>query len=236
MAVFNQYGNLIPFPEAKEIFESFWSIVTDAFKYSNDHSATIPVSRSLWDFIQEKAEELFGDLPKDEATRKRENLFRLSEMWGAFIGGTVQTQSLKFFWLEECIEGENPFCAETYHKILNRIAEPVTKANIIRYNHRVTSIVSAGSKDAPQVAVETSDGQNHTFDEVVMTAPLGWLKRNTDAFEPTLPARLLKAIGSIGYGNLDKVRAVLLVEPKSLAGQESNIKIVGPSTKHCFMF
>ena len=211
MAVFSPHGDLLPFQEAKEISESFWSIITDAFKYSNDHSATIPASRSLWDFIYEKAEEQFQDLPKDEAARKKETLIRMSEMWGAFIGGTVRKQSLKFFWLEECIEGENPFCAETYYKILHRIAEPATKANIVRYNRTVNSIACTGPEEAPQVSVETADGQSYLFDEVVMTAPLGWLKTNTSAFQPALPARLLKAIDSIGYGNLDKVCALLML-------------------------
>jgi Flavin containing amine oxidoreductase len=46
---------------------------------------------------------------------------------------------------------------------------------------------------------------NHLFDEVVMTAPLGWLKRNKDVFIPALPPRLSQAIDSISYGDLEKV-------------------------------
>lgn len=56
-----------------------------------------------------------------------------------------------------------------------------------------------------KVMVESSDGQTHVFDEVVVTAPLGWLKRNICAFNPPLPDRLSRAIGSIGYGCLEKV-------------------------------
>ncbi|KJZ72059.1 hypothetical protein HIM_08514 [Hirsutella minnesotensis 3608] len=43
------------------------------------------------------------------------------------------------------------------------------------------------------------------FDEVVVTCPLGWLKRNVDKFTPSLPPRLTQAIDSIGYGCLEKV-------------------------------
>ena len=53
--------------------------------------------------------------------------------------------------------------------------------------------------------IETADGGRLTFDEVVCTMPLGWLKRNPDAFEPPLEPRLTQAISSIGYGTLDKV-------------------------------
>jgi hypothetical protein len=35
--------------------------------------------------------------------------------------------------------------------------------------------------------------------------PLGWLKRNEDAFSPPLTPRISNAIHSLGYGNLDKV-------------------------------
>ncbi|KAL9625894.1 MAG: hypothetical protein Q9204_007755, partial [Flavoplaca sp. TL-2023a] len=38
-----------------------------------------------------------------------------------------------------------------------------------------------------------------------MTAPLGWLKHNTNAFQPPLPPRLQTAIQNVSYGALEKV-------------------------------
>lgn len=59
------------------------------------------------------------------------------------------------------------------------------------------------SKDKLKIQV---DGDSiMQFDEVVVTSPLGWLKRNLEAFDPALPARLSQAIQSIGYGCLEKV-------------------------------
>ncbi|KAI9709302.1 MAG: hypothetical protein M1820_003422 [Bogoriella megaspora] len=205
MAMFDYKGRLLPFDESKEVSETFWSIVMEAFKYSHDHTASIPAHESLWSFFKKKVEDQFLDSPQEEARRKRQNLLKMSEMWGAFIGGTIQTQSLKFFWLEECIEGENPFCAETYHKILNYIAEPAIKRDIVRYSHKVVQITTSESLDAPKISVRIADGKSHDFDEVVVTTPLGWLKQNTSMFKPELPPRIVKAIASIGYGNLDKV-------------------------------
>ena len=40
---------------------------------------------------------------------------------------------------------------------------------------------------------------------MVVTAPLGWLKKNRAAFTPALPTNLSTAIDNISYGNLDKV-------------------------------
>jgi hypothetical protein len=57
------------------------------------------------------------------------------------------------------------------------------------------------------VNVVTDDGRRQTFDGVVMTTPLGWLKRNKEGFTPSLDRRLLDAIDSISVGHLEKVSA-----------------------------
>lgn len=36
---------------------------------------------------------------------QRLEVFKMAQMWGAFVGDPIARQSLKFFWLEECIEG-----------------------------------------------------------------------------------------------------------------------------------
>lgn len=55
------------------------------------------------------------------------------------------------------------------------------------------------------VKVVTEKGEEFRFDELVMTTPLGWLKKNKSVFEPALPERVEKAIDSISYGCLEKV-------------------------------
>lgn len=109
--VFDEDGTRIPDAEVAEIAEGFWGIVSDAFQYSNDNTDTCPPERSLMDFVLEKVDDKFTDESKEVAKTKRRRLVREAEMWGAFVGSPTQTQSLKFFWLEECIEGENPFVA-----------------------------------------------------------------------------------------------------------------------------
>jgi hypothetical protein len=62
--------------------------------------------------------------------------------------------------------------------------------------------------EASGVTVVTGDGNRQVFDGVVMTTPLGWLKRNKAAFMPGLGRRLLNAIDSISVGHLEKVSAL----------------------------
>ncbi|TID18388.1 FAD/NAD(P)-binding domain-containing protein [Venturia nashicola] len=210
-------GNLMPEEEVAKVSESMWELIGKAFKHSNSNSATIPASESLLDFIKDHADEQIQEpFPIEyQATEdckngkvkmpKKELMLSLSEQWGSFVGGAVETQSLKFFWLEECLDGENLFCAGTYAKVLELVAKPVLVGADVRFEHVVTKITSKKEDGNPRVTLETANGVLESFDEVVVTAPLGWLKRNQDVFEPNLPERIAQGIESLGYGNLDKV-------------------------------
>jgi len=206
-SVFDKLGNPMPAKEAAENTELVWEIIEQAMAQSNEKSASIPADKSLYDFFKENLPKMIpSEMEGDEVVqRKREAVLNMSEMWGAFVGSPIQKQSLKFFWLEECIDGENLFVAETYHKVLEKVAEPALKGAEIKFGHKVKKIVSRGTEEDPSVEVLLDTQESMTFDEVVMTAPLGWLKRNQDAFEPELPSRFKQAISSISYGHLDKV-------------------------------
>ena len=129
----------------------------------------------------------------------------MAQMWGAYVGSPVQRQSLKFFWLEECIEGENPFVAGTYEKILEAVARTARDKATLRLETKVVGVRSGtNSSGESKPSIETADGHEWSFDEVVCTMPLGWLKRNQHAFKPPLEPRLEKAISNIGYGTLDQ--------------------------------
>lgn len=99
---------------------------------------------------------------------------------------------------------ENLFCSGTYKKVLDLVARPALEGADIKFNTKVERIsYRADPKDKAKVQV--NGGQTLDFDEVVVTAPLGWLQRNLNAFEPALPVRMTKAIHSISYGCLEKV-------------------------------
>jgi hypothetical protein len=208
----NKNGEVIDPNEAEEYAEILWDdgIIAEAFRLSKENQDSIDPERSFYDFIKDKVDDYFTEEPAEEAYRKRELLLLVAQTWGAYVGSPVQRQSLRFFWLEECIEGENPFVAETYHKILATVAASALKRADIRLRTPVTAVGTPieGQKadgDMAKPRVKTADGSVMEFDEVVVTVPLGWLKRNTDTFRPSLPPRLGQAIDNIGYGTLDKV-------------------------------
>lgn len=102
--VFNEDGNYISAEEGAEYNEIMWGIVQDAFKHSNEDFASIPVTESLYDFFVSKVMELIPETERDYEVRRR-IVLQMSEMWGAFVGRPVEQQSMKFFWLEETVEG-----------------------------------------------------------------------------------------------------------------------------------
>ncbi len=206
--MFDQDGKLIDAEEASEYEDLLWDdLVAEAFKYSKAHQDSIDVDLSFADFLSEKVQSLFTDESAKEAERKRETLLRVAKMWGAYVGSPIERQSLRNFWLEECIEGENLVVAETYREILDEVAKTAVAGAELRLNSKVVRI----SSHADDMGAKRSRASIHAlnglwdFDEVVVTTPLGWLKRNQQAFEPRLPQRLAQAIDSVGYGTLDKV-------------------------------
>ena len=101
---------------------------------------------------------------------------------------------------------ENLFCAGTFQNILSRVAGPALQNADVKLSTKVVRIETNGDK----AKIITDKGLEFDYDEVVVTAPLGWLKKNKTAFSPALPPRFSEAIDGIGYGCLEKVRISLL--------------------------
>jgi hypothetical protein len=106
--VFDEHGRLLPAKDSEECSTIMWNIIQAAFKHSEKHSADIGPDESLSDFFQAKIVEVVPETV-DNYSRKREVVLQMAELWGAFIGSPITRQSLKFFWLEECIDGGRHF-------------------------------------------------------------------------------------------------------------------------------
>jgi hypothetical protein len=205
-ALFDKQGVRRTDDEAVALASEIWEMIVDAFKYSDDHSAQIDPQTSLFDYFKTKLDE-----KKGLDRRKRDDLLHEGQMWGPFVGDPVERQSLKFFFLEECIEGENVFVASTYKDILKEVSR--TALDKDKVNLRLSTPVvhfdmdpSTETQGRKKVTLTTSSGEKSSYDEVIITCPLGWLKHNhANAFTPALPPRLSQAISNIGYGRLEKL-------------------------------
>jgi hypothetical protein len=205
-ALFDSDGVRRSDEEASDLSAKVWGIIVDAFKYSDENSASIDSKMSLYEYFERRLDEERPALDR----RKRDDVLKEAQMWGPFVGDAVGTQSLKFFFLEECVDGGNVFVSGTYEKILAEVGRQMRESGnidlkldteIVKIDYGLRS-----SKDDGKVEVTTSTGERSSFDEVIVTCPLGWLKRNHEhMFNPRLPIRLQQAISNINYGRLEKL-------------------------------
>lgn len=199
MKVFEPSGTVIPEEDAESGLETVWEFIEQAFKYSNEGCLKISPTLNLEDFFNEKLAE--GTLSREQRSR----VLLLAEMWGSFIGDSWKRQSLRWFWLEECLEGENLYVMENHAPIIQHVAAKTLTHADVHLSTKVTSIESAGTdpKD-PKVIVRT-ETETFEFDEVVVAVPLGCLKRSQPAFSPPLPPRIQAAVRNASYSSLEKV-------------------------------
>lgn len=102
---------------------------------------------------------------------------------------------------------DETFIETTYEAIFAQIAKvPLEKANI-RLGTRVTKVYAPDSRDSGRIQVASNVLEDApTFDEVIVTMPLGYLKSvHHESFSPTLPKRMSVAIDAISVGKLEKV-------------------------------
>ena len=203
-ALIDSDGKRVNATKAHEMSETIWALIVDAFKYSDEQHSRIDPSKSLLDYLSDRLQEA------NMSKKQMEEHLKFAHMWGAFIGGTIENQSLKFFFLEETLDGDNAFVASTYQRVLKHVIEVVIGKAKVFCKQAVTAlrlIESADKSESPKVEVSGLHGYSSIFNEVVVTAPLGWLKSNhgTAFASNPLPARLSAAISGMGYGNLEKV-------------------------------
>lgn len=212
-------GNFVPEEKSEDMSTIVWDIFAEGVEYSLREGKSIPETESLYDFVKAKAK---GRFPDNE--EEQELLLQMSHVWGTYIGDPIARQSLKFAWMEECCCGGGefnhplmvqslmaPIQGETFveanHKaILAEISRIPREKASIKLCERVIEVLSEERViEDSQVVLKTEKGEILSFDEVLITLPLGYLQRNKDIFKPSLPPRLLAGIDAVSVGHLEKV-------------------------------
>lgn len=194
-------GHLVAPSEANKALQQVWKILGQAIEYSTNSSENIHLAESLYSFFKGWCD---GGLQCSDITgREVELVLGMSQMWGAYVGDRVELQSLKYFYLEDCIDGDDCFIPTNYQKIMARVAAaPLAQAHI-QFDTVMVSVESQSSGPRP-ICVTTCNGQKQYFDDVVVTTPLGWLQQHKESIHRLHP-RIASAIDSISFGRLEKV-------------------------------
>ena len=220
LRLFDSKGNLVDAERASELQDRVWELFEDSFGYSTRHAGKIEPSASLYRYVRERIAKL--EVSDDD----RELLVHLSQLWGNYTGSEVQRQSLKYVWTEVVCGGgkcssstvalmnadssvDEYFVNASLKGILDAVAVvPLAKADV-QLGARVVRFVTSDSCEDQQrqVTVETDGELTQSFDEVVVTLPLGVLKRGKEElFDPPLKPALTSAIDAISVGHLEKAR------------------------------
>ena len=104
MTVVDEDGDIVLKEDAANYVTIMWTMFENAFEYARQHSADIGPARSLLDFCREQILVLVPETD-ERWDRKRKTVLQMCELWGDYVGSPIERQSLKFFWLEESIEG-----------------------------------------------------------------------------------------------------------------------------------
>lgn len=193
-------GDWLDHDLAQLCYEEVWRVLDKAMEKSRKENAIISDKVKMLDFFNEEVSGRYSGSPMNQGYEAL--MEEIVAMWGSSVGEDCEKQSLKSTWLNSGLAGDDLFMASTYKDIIATLLATVRQRATLRLNCEVTQISNIRTG---VVCVEAADGLKASFDNVIVTAPLGWLKRNELVFSPPLTPKISTAIRSLGYGNLDKV-------------------------------
>ena len=111
----------------------------------------------------------------------------------------AERQSLRWMWNE--LEYGGNYLGDVPEGGYRRLTEAMATGIDVRLGVEVTEVATS----ADGVRVRGADGCSEEGSHVVVTVPLGLLKRGAPRFSPGLPPGRLAAIGRLGFGRFEKV-------------------------------
>lgn len=98
-SLYDELGHRVNEATATKLSELVWGIIGEGFKFSSRYTGSISPENSLMDYFRSVVKEKGLDSSSSKL------ILQMARMWGDFVGEPIEKQSLKYLWLEECIEG-----------------------------------------------------------------------------------------------------------------------------------
>lgn len=147
----------------------------------------------------------------------------------AFISNSTAEQEyagsrneLSTYWFDSMggYDGEDAVFADGYRTLVNFLARGL--------NVQLGQIVSTIDSSTSNVKITTNKG-SFSADRVIVTVPLGVLKKGSIKFTPALPSKKTTAISKLGMGNFNKC---YLRFPTQFWPQQDWLEYIPPLSKH----
>lgn len=196
---------------ARLLFGKVWEYNEAASEYSREN--TVDKDANVKDFCEERLQN-----DEDVKSEKMRELIETGiDMLSGIAACDLDKLSLKYYWMEDDLpvppliretkadrKGERPFLDSTYDPIVQYIAHPSLSKNLIKLNTKIISLTIDTTKTKP-ITLMTSVYEPFNVDSVIVTIPLGCLKRDAITFTPALPGKVQRALANLGFGTLEKM-------------------------------
>jgi monoamine oxidase len=179
--VYDVAGKIISSDDKKKFEKKFENILAQAKEFALNLDKDISLAAALSHFIK-----------RDQLSKVELDLFetRLNFIEG-YIGASYENLSAQHWDDEETFSGGNNFLTSSYKPILDYIGDSCP----VQLNTVVTAVNVRNNN------IEIITNKNNFYaDAVVVTVPLGVLKKNRIAFNPPLPEYKQKALNHLGMG------------------------------------
>ncbi|MDR3477371.1 MAG: FAD-dependent oxidoreductase [Gammaproteobacteria bacterium] len=183
---FDRHGNLISQKDWEQFEKRFADLLEQAKQYAIHNNNDVSLSSAFSKFI--KADQL--------STLEQDMLHSKISFFENYMGASYEKLSARHWDQEETWPGNNCFLAASYGPIIDNLAKKCP----IQLNCRVRQ-VNARSNDIEII----TDNEVFYADAVIVTVPLGVLKKQDILFNPPLPPRKQQAIENLGMGLLNVI-------------------------------
>lgn len=182
--IYDQNGRPISQTDIQNFNIRFESLLKKAKELAYHSEKDIPLATALSKFI---SIEEFN--PIEQSLLKTKILY-----FEGYVGAPYELLSARHWDSEEAFPGNNCFVLSSYQPIIDGLASSCS----IKFNTVVTEINLQNNN------VEIKAGNNiFSADAVLVTVPLGVLKKEIIKFNPPLPAEKQTAIHRLGMGNFN---------------------------------
>ncbi|KAL7383755.1 hypothetical protein ABVT39_016943 [Epinephelus coioides] len=205
---FSSSGQKLSAEDMKPALEMFDELLEDTFQFRNQgEKPWASVGHFVRSEVRQRAAERWAN--KDESTRKLllcAISAMLKEECCASAAPTMDEIDLAGYNIYKALTGLDCTFPGGYEGLIQNLMSEFP-SGLVTYNRPVHCVHwdNTGSGDST-VTAECNDGERIAADHVIVTVPLGYLKKHhSTLFSPPLPAHKLNSIQRLGFGTCNKI-------------------------------
>lgn len=205
---FSSSGQRLSAESMEPAEELFREILDNTSQFQNRKNTSW---ESVGHFMRTKAQNQAAGRWKDEDETTRQLLLSAFSTMLKFECCGTATHSmddidLAGFSMYKSLRGVDCTLPRGFERLIENLMSELP-SDLVTYNCPVSCVHWSNTEcDSSPVTVECENGERIAADHVIVTVPLGYLKKHhSSLFYPPLPAHKLKSIETLGFGTCDKI-------------------------------